>query len=65
MGLAYMLEDLAAPALKDGALIEVLADWCLPLPGYHAFYSSRRHPTRAFTLFLEALRQENKKRMHG
>lgn len=65
MGLAYMLEDLAAPALKDGTLIEVLADWCPPFPGYHAFYSSRRHPTRAFTLFLEALRQENKKRMHG
>lgn len=65
MGLAYMLEDLAAPALKDGALIEVLADWCPPFPGYHAFYSSRRHPTRAFTLFLEALRQENKKRVHG
>ena len=27
-------------------------------PGYHAFYSSRRHPTRAFTLFLESLRAE-------
>ncbi|MDP0930058.1 LysR family transcriptional regulator [Paracoccus onubensis] len=65
MGLAYMLEDLAASAVKDGALIKVLADWCPPFPGYHAFYSSRRHPTRAFTLFLEALRQENEKRAHG
>lgn len=26
MGLAYMLEDLAAPALKAGLLIEVLPD---------------------------------------
>ncbi|HGJ9215546.1 LysR family transcriptional regulator [Pseudomonas aeruginosa] len=58
MGLAYMLEDLAAPFLKDGLLVEVLADWCPPFPGYHAFYSSRRHPTRAFTLFLESLRAE-------
>ncbi|MAN89002.1 MAG: LysR family transcriptional regulator [Algoriphagus sp.] len=56
MGLAYMLEDLAAPFLNDGLLVEVLADWCPPFPGYHAFYSSRRHPTRAFTLFLESLR---------
>ncbi len=58
MGLAYMLEDLAAPFLNDGLLVEVLADWCPPFPGYHAFYSSRRHPTRAFTLYLESLRAE-------
>lgn len=62
MGLAYMLEDLAAPSLKDGRLVEVLADWCPPFPGYHAFYSSRHHPTRACTLFLESLRQETRER---
>lgn len=62
MGLAYMLEDLAAPALEDGRLVEVLSDWCPPFPGYHAFYSSRRQPTRAFTLFLECLRQESRER---
>ena len=63
MGLAYMLEDLAAPFLNDGLLVEVLADWCPPFPGYHAFYSSRRQPTRAFTLFLECLRQESTARI--
>jgi len=62
MGLAYMLEDLAAPALNDGKVVQVLNDWCPPFPGYHAFYSSRRHPTRAFTLFLETLRQETSPR---
>ncbi|KAA5606394.1 LysR family transcriptional regulator [Roseospira marina] len=65
MGLAYMLEDLAAPALGEGRLYEVLADWCPPFPGYHAFYSSRRYPTRAFTLFLEALRQESRGKPDG
>jgi len=60
MGLAYMLEDLAAPALKDGRLVEVLPDWCPQFAGYHAFYSSRRLPTRAFTLFLEYLRQASR-----
>jgi DNA-binding transcriptional LysR family regulator len=62
MGLAYMLEDLAAPFLGHGHLVEVLADWCPRFPGYHAFYASRRQPTRAFTLFLESLRQEAKER---
>ncbi|MCQ0969532.1 LysR family transcriptional regulator [Paracoccus sp. TK19116] len=61
MGFAYMLEDLAAPALKSGRLVEVLADWNPPFAGYHAFYSSRRQPTRAFTLFLDYLRREGKR----
>ena len=65
IGLAYMLEDLATPFLKDGQLVEVLADWCSPFPGYHAFYTSRRHPTRAFTLFLETLRQDARERPSG
>ncbi|KUP93485.1 LysR family transcriptional regulator [Tritonibacter horizontis] len=58
MGLAYMLEDIAAPFLEDGRLAEVLADWSSSFPGYHAFYSSRRHPPRAVTLFLDLLRQD-------
>lgn len=57
IGRAYILEDLAAPFWGDGRLIEVLSDWCPRFPGYHAFYSGRRQPTRAFTLFLESLRQ--------
>ena len=65
MGLAYMLEDLAVPALTDGHLVKVLADWCPRFPGYHAFYSSRRQPTRAFTLFLECLRQVSAERRDG
>ncbi|WP_417266751.1 LysR substrate-binding domain-containing protein [Celeribacter baekdonensis] len=65
MGLAYMLEDLATPFLKSGTLVEVLADGCPPFSGYHAFYSSRRHPPHAFTLFLEALRQEANSRVNG
>ena len=62
MGLAYMLEDVAAPFLKDGQVVEILDDWCPTFPGYHAFYSNRRHPTRAFTLFLDALRQDARER---
>ena len=58
MGLAYILEDLAAPFLQEGQLIEVLGNWSPPFPGYHAYYSSRRHPPPAVTLFLDLLRQK-------
>ncbi|MBR9764860.1 MAG: LysR family transcriptional regulator [Rhodobacteraceae bacterium] len=57
MGLAYVLEDLARPALDDGRLKEVLADWSEPFPGYHAFFPSRHHSSRAMTLFLAMLRE--------
>jgi DNA-binding transcriptional LysR family regulator len=39
-----------------GRLIRVLADWCPPYPGYHLYYPSRRQPTPAFALLVEALR---------
>jgi hypothetical protein len=34
----------------------VLADWCEPFPGYHLYYPSRRQPTAAFKVVVEALR---------
>jgi DNA-binding transcriptional LysR family regulator len=42
--------------LADGRLIRVLADWCPPFPGYHLYCPSRRQPTPAFTLLVNALR---------
>lgn len=55
-GLAFQMEDDVAPHLADGSLVQVLGDWCPPFPGYHLYYSSRRQPTPAFTLLVEALR---------
>jgi DNA-binding transcriptional LysR family regulator len=55
-GLAYVPEDAVQAHLADGRLIRVLADWCPPYPGYHLYYPSRRQPTPAFTLFVDALR---------
>ena len=56
LDLAYLPEDPAAPHLAEGRLVRVLADWCPPFPGYHLYYPSRRQPTPAFTLLVEALR---------
>ena len=56
LGLAYVPEDIAAVPLRDGRLIQVLADWCPPAPGYHLYYPSRRQMAPAFALIVESLR---------
>ena len=56
LGLACVLEDLVVDELKCGRLVRVLADWCPPFPGYHLYYPSRRQPSAAFALVVEALR---------
>ncbi len=56
LGLACLPEDQVRRQLADGQLIRVLADWCPPFSGYHLYYPSRRQPTPAFALLVEALR---------
>jgi len=56
LGLAYVPQDLAQPHLDSGLLTRVLEDWCPPYSGYHLYYPSRRQPSAAFALLVEALR---------
>jgi len=55
-GLACVLEDHTQPYLVDGQLVRVLEDWCPPFSGYHLYYPSRRQPSAAFALLVDALR---------
>jgi DNA-binding transcriptional LysR family regulator len=55
-GLAYLPETMAQPYLTRGRLKRVLDEWCLPYSGYHFFYPSRRQPSAAFALVVDALR---------
>jgi DNA-binding transcriptional LysR family regulator len=55
-GLAYVPQDSAEPHLDRGRLTRVLEDWCPPYSGYHLYYPSRRQPSAAFALLVEALR---------
>ena len=55
-GLACVLEDHVAAHVASGSLIRVLEDWCPPFAGYHLYYPSRRQPSAAFTLLVDALR---------
>lgn len=55
-GLGFMPEDLARPHVEAGRLVRVLEDWCPLWTGYHLYYPSRRQPSSAFAVVLEALR---------
>lgn len=56
MGIAYLPEEEFAPHLAEGRLRRVLEDWCPPFSGYHLYYPSRRQPSPAFSLVVDALR---------
>ncbi len=55
-GLACLMEDVAHTDIAEGRLTRVLADWCAPFSGYHLYYPSRRQPSPAFALIVNALR---------
>jgi DNA-binding transcriptional LysR family regulator len=56
LGIAFLPDTHLQRHLDSGALVRVLADWCPPFPGYHLYYPSRRQPTAAFSLLVDALR---------
>lgn len=56
MGVAFLPEDEFEPHLDERRLVRVLEDWCPFFPGYYLYYPSRRQPSPAFRLVLEALR---------
>lgn len=56
LGLAYVPEDQALPYIAKGKLKRVLEAWCPSFPGYHLYYTSRRHSSPALTLLIETLR---------
>lgn len=55
-GLAYLPEDMVQEHLTEGRLTQVLEEWSPTFPGYHLYYPSRRQPSPAFSLLVEALR---------
>ena len=56
LGVAWLPEEEFAPHIEDGRLVRVLEDWCAPFPGYYLYYPSRRQPSPAFSLVVNALR---------
>lgn len=56
VGLIFLPLDQVAGHLETGRLRPVLQDWWPLYEGYHLYYPSRRQPTPAFRLLVEALR---------
>ncbi|AYG68459.1 MULTISPECIES: LysR family transcriptional regulator [unclassified Rhizobium] len=56
LGLGFVMEDHIAADVAEGRLMRVLDDWCTPFSGYHLYYPSRRQPSAAFSLLVDALR---------
>lgn len=55
-GIGFLPEDIVAPAVADGSLVQVLDDWCQPFPGLRLYYPSRRQTSPAFRIVIDALR---------
>ncbi len=56
LGIALLPEDELMPHIEAGRLVSVLQDWCPKFTGYHLYYPSRRQPSPAFSLVVDALR---------
>jgi DNA-binding transcriptional LysR family regulator len=59
-GIAYVPADVVTQDIAKGRLIHVLKEWSPPWTGYHLYYPSRRQPSAAFALLVEALRYRGK-----
>ncbi len=55
-GIAFTIEGHVERHFADGSLIRVSGNWCEPFGGYYLYDPSRRQPSPAFSLMLEALR---------
>ncbi|MGM3411862.1 LysR family transcriptional regulator [Ralstonia holmesii] len=55
-GIGCVPEDIAEEHVRAGHLVRILEDWCKPLDGYYLYYPSRRQPSRAFQLLVDALK---------
>ncbi|MBE2992261.1 LysR family transcriptional regulator [Sphingomonas sp. CFBP 13603] len=56
VGLGFVMESSVVEHIANGKLVRMLEDWCPPFAGYHLYYPSRRQPSAAFALLVEALR---------
>ena len=60
-GLAYVPEDAGAAASRQGPPDAGARRLVPALPGYHLYYPSRRQPSAAFALLVDALRYRGRR----
>lgn len=55
-GITMVREDRVRDVIAAGELVPVLAEFCLPFPGYYLYYPQRRHASPALRAFVDYLR---------
>ena len=59
-GLAYMSEWDVADDLRDGRLLQLLADWTPPFPGVCLYYPGRRHVPAGLRAFIDLIQERRR-----
>jgi DNA-binding transcriptional LysR family regulator len=62
VGLAYLMDEYAAPYLASRALVEVLEDWSARFGGYFFYCPSHRQQPAALAALIAALRVDASER---
>ncbi|EPZ5285719.1 LysR substrate-binding domain-containing protein, partial [Cronobacter dublinensis] len=57
LGIAFLPLEEFGSHITEGRLVQVLEPWCRPFPGYYLYYPSRKQPSPAFSLVVEALKE--------
>jgi DNA-binding transcriptional LysR family regulator len=57
LGLAYVIEPVAAPYLASGQLVRVLTDWSPAFQGLFLYYPGRRQIPAALRAFIDMIRR--------
>ena len=57
MGVAYVLEDEAAPLVEAGRLVRLLADWTPPFTGFYLYHPSHGQVRPVLSAFIDAARK--------
>ena len=60
LGIAFLPEEEFGSHIREGRLVRVLESLCHPFPGYYLYYPSRKQPSPAFSLVVDALRMNGK-----
>ena len=56
VGIGMAMEEMLAPLIAKGRLVQVLQSWCPRFPGLFLYYPSRRNQSAALTALIGALR---------
>ncbi|MHC2016580.1 LysR family transcriptional regulator [Methylobacterium sp. CM6247] len=57
VGLAFVFEGYAAEALAQGRVRRLMEEWCPAFPGFHLYYSGRRHVPSTLRAFIAVMRE--------